>query len=105
MEALWNRRLGGQCLSIGDYVAMPGPPDEVTAAGGPLMLASLGGRVLRIGDPERILYSTLMNAIDAGLIRTVEDTVKVLRHASQPLGQMGVEWLERQARAMERGGE
>ena len=41
MEALWNRRLGGQCLSIGDYVAMPGPPDEVTAAGGPLMLASL----------------------------------------------------------------
>jgi len=34
-------RLGGQCLSIGDYVAMPGPPDEATAAGGPLMLASL----------------------------------------------------------------
>jgi len=56
-------------------------------------------------EAERILYLTLMNAIDAGLIRTVEDTVKVLRHASQPLGQMGVEWLERQARAMERGGE
>jgi len=47
-------------------------------------------------EAERILYFTLMNAIDAGLIRTVEDTVKVLRHAIQPLGPMGAEWLERQ---------
>ena len=39
-----------------------------------------------------------MSAIDAGLIKTMEDAVKVLRHASQPLGPMGAEWLERQAR-------
>jgi len=30
----------------------------------------------------------------------LDDAVKVLRHASQPLGPMGVEWLERQARAL-----
>jgi hypothetical protein len=29
-----------------------------------------------------------MSAIDAGLIKTMEDAVKVLRHASQPLGPM-----------------
>jgi len=40
-----------------------------------------------------------MSAIDAGLIKTMED---VLRHASQPLGPMGVEWLERQARVLKR---
>jgi len=39
-----------------------------------------------------------MSAIDAGLIKTMEDALKVLRHASQPLGPMGAEWLERQAR-------
>jgi hypothetical protein len=46
-------------------------------------------------EAERILYYTLMSAIDAGLIRTMEDALKVLRHASQPLGPMGAEWLER----------
>ena len=51
-------------------------------------------------EAERILYFTLMSAIDAGLIRTMEDALKVLRHASQPLGPMGAEWLARQARAM-----
>jgi hypothetical protein len=56
-------------------------------------------------EAERILYFTLMSAIDAGLIRTMEDALKVMRHASQPLGPMGAEWLERQARAMEKGGE
>ena len=55
-------------------------------------------------EAERILYFTLMSAIDAGLIKTMEDALKVLRHASQPLGPMGVEWLERQARALEKGG-
>ena len=45
-------------------------------------------------EAERILYFTLMSAIDAGLIRTMEDALKVLRHASQPLGPMGAEWLE-----------
>jgi hypothetical protein len=56
-------------------------------------------------EAERILYFTLMSAIDAGLISTMEDALKVLRHASQPLGPMGAEWLERQARALEKGGE
>jgi hypothetical protein len=37
-----------------------------------------------------------MSAIDEGLIRTMEDAVKVVRHASQPLGPMGAEWLKRQ---------
>ena len=45
---------------------------------------------------ERILYFTLMSAIDAGLIRRMEDALQVLRHASRPLGPMGAEWLERQ---------
>jgi hypothetical protein len=51
-------------------------------------------------EAERILYFTLMRAIDDGLIRTMEDALRVLRHASQPLGPMGAEWLERQARAL-----
>ena len=46
-------------------------------------------------EAERILYYTLMSALDAGLIEAMEDAVKVLRHASQPLGSMGAEWLER----------
>ena len=54
-------------------------------------------------EAERILYYTLMSAIDAGLIRTMEDAVKVLRHASQPLGPMGADWLERQERTLEEG--
>jgi hypothetical protein len=49
-------------------------------------------------EAERIIYFTLMSAIDAGLIKTLEDALRVLRHASQPLGPMGAEWLERQAR-------
>jgi len=53
-------------------------------------------------EAERILYFTLMSAIDAGLIRTMEGAVKVLRHASQPLGTMRAEWLERQARVRRR---
>src|SRR5262249_7030677 len=47
-------------------------------------------------EAERILYFTLMSAIDDGLIRTMEDTLKVLRHASQPVGPMGAAWLESQ---------
>ena len=54
-------------------------------------------------EAERILYFTLMSLIDAGLLRTMEDAVQVMRHASQPLGPMGTEWLERQARALEKG--
>ena len=51
-------------------------------------------------EAERILYHTLMSAIDAGLIKAMEDALKVLRHASQPLGPMGAEWLERQVAAV-----
>ena len=51
-------------------------------------------------EAERILYFKMMSAVDAGLIRTMEDALRVLRHASQPLGPMGSEWLERQARGM-----
>jgi len=53
-------------------------------------------------EAERILYFTLMSAIDTGLIRTMEDALRVLRHASRPLGPMGAEWLEQQARALKR---
>jgi len=47
-------------------------------------------------EAKRIIYFTLISAFDAGLIKAMEDAVKVLRHASQPLGPMGAEWLERQ---------
>ena len=47
-------------------------------------------------EAERILYYTLMSALDVGLIKALEDALTVLRHASQPLGPMGNEWLERQ---------
>ena len=42
-------------------------------------------------------------AATTGLIRTIEDALTVWRHASQPLGLMGAEWFERQARALEKG--
>jgi hypothetical protein len=65
-------------------------------------LATLAGH----RAPRRSGYSTSrMSAIDGGLIRTMEDPLRVLRNASQPLGPMGAEWLERQARAMQKGGE
>ena len=51
-------------------------------------------------EAERIFYFTLVSAIDAGLIKAMEDALLVLRHASQPLGPMGAEWLERQARKL-----
>src|SRR5262245_37294376 len=57
--------------------------------------APLGACVISVPDTAGI-RCTLMSAIDAGLKRTTEDTIKVLRHASQPLGPMGAEWLERQ---------
>jgi hypothetical protein len=51
-------------------------------------------------EAERLLCFTLMSAIDAGLIRTMEDALRILRQASQSLGPMGAEWLERQERAL-----
>jgi hypothetical protein len=39
-----------------------------------------------------------VGAIEAGLVRTAEDALIVLRQASQPLGPMGAEWLNSQER-------
>ena len=49
---------------------------------------------------RRLLYYALTGAIEEGLVRTAEGALKVLRHASAPLGPMGAEWLRRQARGM-----
>ncbi len=49
---------------------------------------------------ERLLYYALVGAIEAGLVRTAEDALTVLRQASQPLGPMGAEWLKRQEREL-----
>jgi hypothetical protein len=38
---LWHRLLGGQCLSLTDYVVVTGTRGGATAAGGPFMLPSL----------------------------------------------------------------
>jgi hypothetical protein len=45
-----------------------------------------------------ILYLALLGAIEAGLVSTMEDAVTVLRQATQPLGPMGVQWLEAEER-------
>ena len=51
-------------------------------------------------EAHRVLYfGRRTSAIEAGLVRTMEDVLSVLRQASQPLAPMGAEWLERQARA------
>ena len=49
-----------------------------------------------------MLYFALASAVKAGLVRTMEDVLSVLRQASQPLGPMGAEWLARQERALKR---
>ncbi len=43
---------------------------------------------------ERVLYVALLGALEAGLVRTVEDALMVLRQASKPLGPMGDEWFK-----------
>jgi hypothetical protein len=43
-------------------------------------------------------YFALVGALEAGLVRTAEDTLIVLRQESQPLGPMSAEWLKRQER-------
>jgi len=74
-------RLVTECRAVLRALERPKEPGESSSA-----------------EAERILYFTLMSAIDAGLIKAMEDAVKVLRHASQPLGPMGAGCLERQAR-------
>ena len=51
---------------------------------------------------ERLLYFALVGAIEAGLVRTAEDTLTVLRQASAPLGPMGAEWLAQQERRLDK---
>jgi hypothetical protein len=51
---------------------------------------------------EQLLYYALVGALEAGLVRTAEDTLTVLRQASQPLGPMGgAAWLARQERGLD----
>jgi hypothetical protein len=52
---------------------------------------------------ERLLYFALAGALEAGLVRTAEDALTVLRQASQPLGPMGAEWLAQQERRLDTG--
>lgn len=40
-------------------------------------------------EAERLLYFALAGAIEAGLVRTAEDTLTVLRHVSAPAGADG----------------
>jgi hypothetical protein len=47
---------------------------------------------------ERLLYYALVGAIEAGLVRTAEDALTVLRQASAPRGPMGAAWLAQQER-------
>jgi hypothetical protein len=50
---------------------------------------------------ERLLYYALVGALEAGLVRTAEDALTVLRQASQPLGPMGAAWLAQQERRLD----
>ena len=49
---------------------------------------------------ERLLYFALVGALEAGLVRTAEDALTVLRQASAPLGPMGAAWLAQQERRL-----
>jgi len=48
------------------------------------------------GEAERLFQFAIAAALEAGLVRTMEEVLLILRLASQPLGPMGAEWLERQ---------
>ena len=51
-------------------------------------------------EAERILYYTLMSALDAGLIRGWRTQSRSCVTQASRLGPMGVEWLERQAQKL-----
>jgi len=55
-------------------------------------------------EAERILYYGLRSAIDAGVIRTMEDALGSYGTRASRLGRWA-EWLQRQARALGKGGE
>jgi hypothetical protein len=67
-QAIMERVLGlvTDCRSVLCALGHSGEPGESSSA-----------------EAERILYFTLVSAIDAGLIRTMEDALNVLRHASR----------------------
>ncbi len=49
-------------------------------------------------EAERVLYFALVGALEAALVRAMEDILTVLRRASQPLGPRGAEWMRIQER-------
>src|SRR5713101_6131449 len=55
-HALWQRLLGGQCLSLADYVAVTGTRGGATAAGGPFMLPSLLTTYDALDRPTQVTY-------------------------------------------------
>src|SRR5262245_3731069 len=57
------------------------------------------------GEAIRDLHFTLTATLELALTRTLQDVLTILRHASQPLGPMGDEWLKLQERALHREGE
>ena len=54
-----------------------------------------------VGAQAERLYYALVGALEAGLVRTAEDALTVLRQASQPLGPMGAAWLAQQERRLD----
>jgi hypothetical protein len=66
-QAIMERvpKLVTECRSVLRALEPPPTPNESSSA-----------------EADQILYFTLLSAIDAGLIRTMEDALKVLRHAS-----------------------
>jgi hypothetical protein len=73
----------GECRGVQAQLATPGQELEDPSA-----------------RAERELYAILLAALEDGLIRVMEDVLKVLQNASQPLGERGEEWLKRQERQL-----
>ena len=50
------------------------------------------------------MRAALVGSLEAGLVRTAEDVLTVLRQASQPLGPMGgAEWIGQHERGLDGG--
>jgi len=83
-QAIMERvlRLVTDCRSVLGGLEHPGQPGESSSV-----------------EAERIPHFTLMSAIDAGLIRAMENALKVLRHAPAAWADRA-DWLEQQARAL-----
>jgi hypothetical protein len=62
----------------------------------PALGESREGRESPSARAERRVYFALLGALEAGLVRTMEDAMTVLRQASAPLGPMGEGWLKTQ---------